>query len=150
MAIWKVPVYGQRTLTVCWEACARSMWHWRYKNLKNYAKRAGNYVKRNSGLNEVQMDLFYRQLGLRSLKNAKGANLKHALKWTPVIFTDIDQISGHAMVAIEHIGNYYTVINPCARQVVHFDGQPDSCSGGTVPLPSAQVEGKLGQYIWYW
>jgi hypothetical protein len=84
------------------------------------------------------------------LKNAKGANLKHALKWTPVIFTDIDQVSGHAIVAIEHIGNYYTVINPCARQVVHFDGQPDSCSGGTLPLTSAQVEGKLGQYIWYW
>src|SRR5258708_3990816 len=95
---WIVPVFSQRTPNVCWEACARMMWHWRHKNLNNYATKAGPYANRDTGLTQIQMDEFYKLLGMRSLSQAKGMNLRHALNWTPVIFTDIRQTAGHAMV----------------------------------------------------
>ena len=155
MAWSTVPVYSQPTEYLCWEACARMMWHWRYRGLAKYTQKAGNWTNRNTGLYQLQMDLFYRQLGLRSLQKAKGANVRHALKWTPVIFTDIGKVAGHAMVTIGYNDNTgaYTVINPCALLTINFDehgGSKSTCTGGTVSLPKAKVEGSLGSYIWYW
>jgi hypothetical protein len=152
MARYRVPVYSQQTLALCWEACGKMMWHWRHKNLNDYSKKAGDYLKLNKGLTEEEMDLFYKQLGLRSLPHPKGANLRHALRWSPVIFTEIGKGPGHAMVA----GGYddktrkYTVINPCLVQVVDFGGGPNTCAQGTVPREIRKVDRQLGKYIWYW
>ena len=86
---WGVPVLSQKTASVCWEACARMMWQWRYADLTGYSANAGAYASKDTGLTEDEMNKFDSQLGLRSLTKPKGANLQHALKWTPVIFTDM-------------------------------------------------------------
>src|SRR5262245_35821608 len=95
MAQWQVPVLAQTTPEVCWEACARMMWQWRFKNLNGYAAKAGSWASKKTGLTQMQMDAFYQLLGLRSLTGAKGANMRHALGWSPVIFTSVDQVAGH-------------------------------------------------------
>lgn len=83
MADWRVPIISQRTLNLCWDACGRMMWEWRYRNnprMRNlYNQKAGNYARMNRGLSEQQMDIFYRRLGIRSLRNPLGRNVRHAL-----------------------------------------------------------------------
>ena len=152
---WQVPVISQRTLSLCWEACGRMLWGWRHKNNPQsqnmYSQRAGVYAQMNAGLSEQQMDKFYGQLGIRSLMNPLGKNIQHALKWTPVIVTSIRQVQGHALVVIGHNKGMYTVINPCAVQVVDFSQSGgDACTAASTPLPDSQIEGSLGQYMWYW
>ena len=147
---WKVPVLSQRTPSVCWEACARMMWLWKYKNLSNYATKAGPYTTRNAGMTETEMNHFYTLLGMRSLRDAKGMNLRHALKWTPVIFTDIRQTEGHAMVLTGFDEGKYTVVNPCALQSIDFETDTNVCAANTLSRPQPAVEEPLGSYIWYW
>ena len=150
MALYQVPALSQSTAKLCWEACARMMWQWRHKNLAGYAAKAGAYLNISTGLTEIEMDKFYRQLGMRSLLNPKGANLRHALNWSPVIFTDTNQTGGHAMVLIGHQSGKYNVVNPCAVQSIDFGGGANTCAAGTLSRTEAQVEGPLGKYIWYW
>jgi ABC-type bacteriocin/lantibiotic exporter with double-glycine peptidase domain len=151
MAQWTVPVYTQRTPNLCWEACARMMWHWRHKNLDTYGKAAGTYLNLDTGLTQWQMDAFYKQLGLRSLTGARGVNLRHALGWTPVIVTNSDQVTGHAMVLAGVNANQYTVVNPCAIEAVDFEKNSAVCSSaGILSLTRAEVEKPLGSYMWYW
>lgn len=151
MTKWKnVPVYSQKTLNLCWEACARMMWHWRHRDLQDYEKKAGEYAHLNVGLSHVEMDTFYQKLGLRSLRNPGGGNLVHALKWTPVIFTLTDKVSGHALVATDYTNQGYSAINPCGIEVVSFEDGADSCTGGKVNLAKDYIERNLGDYIWYW
>lgn len=152
---WQVPVFSQRTLALCWEACARMLWGWRYKNSAQswnvYAQKSGAYGRMNVGLSEQQMDTFYRQLGIRSLKKPSGRNIRHALKWSPVIVTSIKQAQGHALVVTGHNSGKYAVVNPCAVQVVNFDeASGDLCTAASKPLPESEIDSALGQYIWYW
>ena len=152
---WRVPVISQTTLSLCWEACARMLWGWRYKNTPKswnaYTQKSGLYARMNQGLSQQQMDVFYRKLGIRSLRNPSGKNIRHALQWTPVIVTSIRQVQGHAMVVIGHNSGNYKIINPCGVQVVDFN-QPggDSCTAASMPFPERAIESTLGQYIWYW
>ncbi len=153
MALWMVPVFSQKTEKLCWEACARMLWHWRHKSLKGYSTKAGKYLKIETGLTEKQMNVFYKKLGMRSFKNPKSGNLRKALKSSPVIFTSMKKKSGHAMITTAYGGAKYTVVNPCAVMTVDFDGEggdSTSCSAGTTKLAKAKVEGPLGSYIWYW
>ena len=101
MARWKVPVYSQSTLSLCWEACGRMMWHWRHNSLNGYSAKAASYLNIRTGLAQVQLNGFYTTLGLRPLRNPGGKNIHHALHWTPVVFTSTSKVSGHAMVAVE-------------------------------------------------
>ena len=155
MALWNnIPVFSQRTLALCWEACGRMMWHWRYRNNSQqrgkYNQKAGNYLSTTTGLTEPQMTTFYQQLGIRSLANPGGRNVRHALRWTPVIVTSLGQRTGHAMIVAGHNRGSYSVINPCGVQVVNFGGGADSCSAATIPIAEAQLDGNLGTRIWYW
>jgi hypothetical protein len=65
-ANWQVPLISQTTVKLRWEACARMMWQWHYKNFNGYASKAGDYSKLDKGLSEEEMDLFYKQLGPQS------------------------------------------------------------------------------------
>ena len=154
MAQWNVTPISQRTLNMCWEACAQMMWQWRYRTnpgmRAQYTARAGRYALLNQGLTEAEMNTFYTQLGMRSLRNPRGANVLHALKWTPVIITSTDQVAGHAMVVSGNQGLNYMIVNPCGVQVVNFDGGADSCTAGAVQMPRGQVDARLGGHIWYW
>jgi len=150
MALWQVQLYSQSTANLCWEACARMMWQWHFKNLNAYSQKAGSYPSLNRGLTEPEMDRFYKSLGLRSLTSPKGKNLRLALGWSPVIFTDINKQSGHAMVLTGFDGTNYKVLNPCAVLSIDFDSGTDVCSGGALNRTPAQVEKPLGHYIWYW
>jgi len=131
------------------------MWLWRYRQnavmRSRYAQQAGSYATMNQGLLEPQMDVFYRRIGLRSLRSPSGRNVQHALRWTPVIVTSVSQAQGHAMVVVGYNGGQYTIINPCLVETVSFDPQgTDTCTSGVRPMPHATVEANLGQYIWYW
>lgn len=151
MAKWRVPAIPQKTIKLCWEAVAQSMWVWRYKNKNNYSKKAGNYLKMNRGLLEREMDVFYKKLGILSLKNPRGENVRHALKWSPVIITEMGKQAGHALLVTGFDGKQnYSIVNPCAVLVLNFGGGPNSCSAGTNQLSKAHVDSKLGSFIWYW
>lgn len=151
--LWKVPVYTQSTANLCWEACARMLWAWRFKQLNDYKATAGSYATLNRGLTENEMDIFYKLLGLRSLSGPAGKNLRFALTWSPVIVDSIDKETnaGHALVLIGFDGHNYTVINPCAIQQIDFDKESSVCvSPSTKPQAPAQVEKSLGRFMWYW
>jgi hypothetical protein len=153
--VWNVQVYTQGTGRLCWEACARMMWHWKYKRLdvKAYAAKAGDFLRTKTGLVETEMDRFYRQLGLRSLARPGGSNLRHALKFGPAILTLIDHESGHALVAEGTKDHSYEVVNPCMLESIDFESEGDSgtvCQGGRGKMPTRLVDSQLGAYIWYW
>jgi len=88
--------------------------------LNGYSAKAASYLKISTGLPQVQLNSFYTTLGLRPLRNARGENLRHALQWTPVVFTSTSKVSGHALVAVEFDKGNYRIINPCAVEVVSF------------------------------
>jgi hypothetical protein len=149
----KLPILAQNTDALCWEACARMVWAWRHKNLTGYAAKAGSYTNVTTGLTQTQMDAFYKQLGLRALARPTAANLRRALTWSPVIFTSMNKVMGHAMVALGYTVNQYQIANPCGVQSVSFgedDSAAASCSATTTQLAARQIERELGQYIWYW
>jgi hypothetical protein len=128
------------------------LWDWRFKSLASYSAQAGTFLNVTTSLNDAQMDSFYTQLGLRGLSAPKGKNLRHALSWTPVVFTSVNQAAGHAMVlaGFNQLTWQYTVINPCLHETVDFVSGGDSCSAGTVPRTVNDVEGSLGGRMWYW
>jgi ABC-type bacteriocin/lantibiotic exporter with double-glycine peptidase domain len=152
MSVWKVPVVSQKTAKLCWEACSRMMWEWRFKSDKGYATKAKGCATLDKGLTEDEMDHFYKLLALRSLPSPVAANLRHALKWSPVIITSIQQSQGHAMVVAGFTHSKYIVVNPCAVESVDFDEEADSasCQAKSLELSPSTVEGSLGKYIWYW
>ena len=152
----KVPLISQE-ISLCWEACGRILWGFYYgtnaKSWKNYATRAGNYAKMKQGLVEARMCVYYKKLGLRSLQNASGKNIRHALKWTPVIIPWINasKTSGHAMVVIDHKNSKYTIENPCEIQIMDFDSPSgSSCTAKIKTVDESYIDNNLGQYIWYW
>jgi len=150
MPLWSVQNFSQSTPKLCWEASARMMWQWKNKNLDGYSEKAAQYLNTDRGLTQQEMDKFYRTLGLRSLSGAEGKNLRYALQWSPVVFTDINKASGHAMVATGYYNGVYTVANPCAVMSVDFDTGADACTAGTLRRTKDQVDKPLGSYIWYW
>jgi hypothetical protein len=151
--LWKVPVHKQKTAKLCWEACARMMWHWRFKNLNHYKSKAGSYLSLSKGLEEPEMDIFYKSLGLRSHSDPVGTDLRLALKGSPVIFDEISEDStwGHAAVLVGFDGTTYVTINPCSTQTVDFATDEVMCSHAShINRRIAAVEEHLGRYIWYW
>lgn len=155
MANYNVPIISQKTISLCWEACGHMMWEWKYRNnaptRAQYAKKAGKYAKMNTGLTGKQCDPFYKQLGMRSLQNASGANVLHALRWTPVVFSSVSQATGHMMIAIGNANGTYSIVNPCAVMAINFGSSAgNSCTAGTNNLAQAKVDKELGHHIWYW
>jgi hypothetical protein len=156
MATGIVPLYSQTTLELCWEACGRMVWHWKYKSLKGYEGKAKNYLKFGRGLSPEETNRFYKQLGMRSLQKPTGSNLRHALGWSPVIFAWTDSPSDkfiHAVVASDFKKDHYQILNPCITAVLSFDDEENasgSCSAGRKMIPAATIDKSLGAYIWYW
>ncbi|MEM9193830.1 MAG: papain-like cysteine protease family protein [Myxococcota bacterium] len=150
MASHNPPIYSQDSLALCWEACARMMWGWKHQGLARYRTKAGAWATRRTGLTELQMDKFYRTLGMRSLGSPNIANVHHALHFSPVIFTIIGGQAGHAMLATGDEGGMLQVVNPCAVQSVNFGGGADSCEAGAGNLAPGAVDKALGSLIWYW
>ena len=166
MTKWNVPIYQQRTAELCWEACGHMMWDWHHRADKlrqsQYNLVLPGVANVNRGLNHREMDFVYKRLSLRSLQNPKGQNVRHALRWSPVVVTSADRRVGHAMVVTQHINGRYVVINPCSDQRVEFaldpatgavtDGTGRSVCGAATEssMPEAEIDRQLGQFIWYW
>ena len=150
MAKHNVYPYTQTTIALCWEACARMLWHFRHGGLNGYSQRAGHYLSITTGQTENQMDRFYKQLGMRSLSQPHTRNLTHALRWSPVIFALVGQQTGHAVVASGEAGGQLDIVNPCAMMSVDFETDASSCTAGAGQLPLEAVGQRLGAYIWYW
>jgi hypothetical protein len=147
-------IYTQSTFELCWEACGRMLWHWKYGSLKGYQEKAGKYLGLKRGLSERECDTFYVQLGLRSFAHPHGSNLRHALAWSPVILALVDgSPTGHAIVIDTSDGAKYDILNPCLQASINFDTDDSgagSCVGGRVSVPGASVDKSIGAYMWYW
>jgi hypothetical protein len=146
----KVPVYSQANLALCWEACARMMWHFKKGNLNDYRSVAGGYANITVGITELQLDTFYKKLGLRSFPSPQGKNVRHALTFSPVVVVLRSLGPSHAVVAIGHANGQYEIINPAAKAMIDFETNAESATGGKVVLREAVVDAQLGKYIWYW
>ena len=153
MAMWTdVPLIAQKLPNTCWEAVGRMVFLWRYKTDRGYdlALRDCGYNKVQVGLTQDQLDIFYRSLGMRSLANPKGANLRFALNWSPVIFTKDFHYAGHAMVLTGFDGVTYFVNDPC-MQMTTDKYYASTCTAGPEQKAVNEVEDSyLGQFIWYW
>ncbi|MCH8923529.1 MAG: hypothetical protein IIA67_10335 [Planctomycetes bacterium] len=162
---WPVPVFSQATENLCWEACARMMWHWRHRNQSAAAREAGYrdaagsyFLGLDRGLSHNSMNAFYQRLGMRHVPNPdrSGLSLRVRLRSGPVIFTSTGRASGHAMVATCYNPNTntYRIINPCRTQNVTFGDNGTSgsstCTAGSVNLDAANIDARLGGYIWHW
>jgi hypothetical protein len=154
---WDVPLFGQHTPQLCWEACARMMYAWKYSHLwpdereRQYARAAGGVLQLGRGLSEAEMDVFYRLgLGMRSLPEPKGANVRQALQWSPVVIVDRDEAFGHAMVVAHHEtpAGVYWIRNPCGVQELTEAAM--TCDATHQRTPAAEVDPNLGRFIWYW
>lgn len=154
MKYWRVPLGSQTSPRTCWEACARMMWAWRWLNvpakLRGYAELAGATAKLDRGLDEAELIKFYERLGMRSLRRAKGSNVRYALAWTPVIITSVYQTGGHAMIASGHRSNLYTIIDPIGNQTIDFTGGGDSQAVTETYQTQSGIDRVLGPTIWYW
>jgi hypothetical protein len=137
------------------------MWHWRHRHWPRdkrddtYRAAAGTYLEKNSGLNQTEMDFFYRKLGMRSVPSPTESDLLQRLDKGPVIFTSMSKRAGHAMMALYYDDRLlsYRIVNPCGVQAVNFDDEGDSaapCTATSVSLPAHTIVGELGQFIWYW
>ena len=149
MPLWNVPAYTQRTPDVCWEACGRMLWDWRYRadpEMKSkYALKVRGIVNIVRRLSYAEVDIVYRRLGLRGLKNPQGQNVRHALTWTPVIVISVYPNLKHARVISGHINGRYSVIDPCGQN------NGVKCLGVTESEMAAFViDSRLGDFMWYW
>jgi hypothetical protein len=129
------------------------MWDYHYGPSVIYKHHAKNMLSQTGvrGLSEREMDHFYKKLRMRSLQNSSGANVQHALKWSPVINgTRVPgDLYGHAVLIIGHHKGVYTVIDPGGA--ITFDGQGNSTiQATTVTRGEANLHRVLGSYIWYW
>lgn len=152
---YRVPMYTQSTIALCWEACGRMMWHWKRGNLTGYPQAAGRYLQMARGLHDPELDAFCRQLGMQSLSPAKGTDLLRLLAKGPVYFVGADQNGKHAMVAVGYdlAAANYAVNNPCSVMSINFDvtgNSTGSCQAGSTNLSFVGVEGTLGRFLCYW
>jgi len=154
MKYWPVPLGSQTSPRTCWEACARMMWGWRWLNspskLGGYAALAGATAKLDRGLEGPELTKFYERLGMRSLSGAKGANVRYALSWTPVIITNVYEAAGHAIIVSGHRSNLYTIINPAGVQTIDFSGGGDTQAVTETFQTQSSIDRALGPTIWYW
>ncbi len=151
MPLWNVEPQMQRTPDICWEATLRMMWHWRYKGdadkLGEYNRRLVNLVTVDRRLSDIQMDRLYLHFGLRSLANPQGKNVRHALGWSPVtVIVSDPQIGDHAVVISGSTADgRYVVVDPCG---VH--NRIECLAANETTRSAADIDGKLGFFIWYW
>ena len=165
----KVPAISQRTMNLCWEACARMMWSWRHGGLKGYAEKAGRDAKLDAGKTLLQMDTFYRKLGMLSFKHSTAglggigsrfpgydidgmfhANLRHKLNSSPMIMTLVGKEQGHAMVCNGYTAKGYEIVDPCGVATLDFDVGSESCAVANTSIDTKRVTAEAGAFYWYW
>jgi len=139
---------------LCWLACAQMMWEWKHGPGSSWTALSAEIVSRTGlrGLKPLEMDLYvFRRLGIRSLTSPKGANLRHALKWSPAVIAAWvpGKPEAHAQVVVGHDAGKYTIIDPGGALVF-------SESGGAVNEPRTvrraeqDLDRVLGPFLWYW
>jgi hypothetical protein len=155
----QVPLISQATSSLCWEACGQMMWHWKHRDQKigdrsaNYRRTAGPYARMNRGLTEAELLVYYNTLGLRQARTATSREIiRTLLANSPVVFSDVTQAAGHAMVAVHHctVQRAYTANNPCGHQSMNFGSGAGQCTATAVVLPAPGVERNVGTFVWYW
>ena len=151
---YRVDKMGQESPRVCWKACGRMMWHWKYRvdlgTKAEYEKRAGVHLQVDRGYTSQEMADFYKMLGMRVLNPAYGANVRYALQWTPVIValdSDAKLVGGHVVVVIGFHGGHYNVIDPVA--IVNFENSA-GYDAKVVPKRKGDFDRRMVREIYYW
>jgi hypothetical protein len=145
---------------MCWEACARMMWHWRRQLLPadereaRYRTAAGTWLSQDRGLQEAEMDRFYRQLEMRSDQRATPEALRTRLMAGPVILILGRGETRHACLCLGYASGSrptYRIVNPCSALTIDFDTDQQVCTAsGTTDISASTVERGLNGWIWYW
>ena len=158
--MWTVTVFTQATAAMCWEACARMMWHWKKQALpaaereSGYGTAAGAWRSRNSGLQEPEMDRFYRQLEMRSSPHTTPAVLRQGLAASPVILVLGRHQTRHACVCLGFTPGArptYRIVNPCSALSIDFTTDQQVCTAsGTTDISASNVEGRMNSWTWGW
>lgn len=148
-----VPLKSQGSVKKCWEASARMMLQWRMGSDRIYNANLDAFAREDTGRQEHQMDWFYQQLGMRSLRGPKGLDLLSVLGRGPAIVTEVDKKAGHAEVVTgyDHVAGTYRINNPAGVTTYSFDdaGQ-DSGAGAATNMAMKLLEKRLGKYLWHW
>lgn len=144
------------------------MWSWRHRGLEGYAAKAGPDAKLDAGKTPLQMDTFYRKLGMLSFEHPTAggagrsgrlpgevdaifhASLRHKLHSGPIIMTLVDKEAGHAMVCNGYTSRAYAIVDPCGVASMDFDTDQGSCAVGNTTLDKERVSQELGPLLWYW
>jgi hypothetical protein len=175
---YKVPEIAQANENICWEASARMLWAYRNGAAAPFppgVARSAWEANKNRGLTHTEMTVFYRLLGIRVAPRSRSGGLLRTIPTCgPVIFTSVDKVSGHAMVATGYDLQraVYFVINPAALTRMTFDDDvidvgPGASSSASArpPRPSHEsvslsagsgetsfraVEQALGPSSWMW
>jgi hypothetical protein len=155
---YRVPLISQATPELCWEASGRMMWLWKHQGERStvqeagYRSAAGTFTRINRGLSDSEALVYYNALGLRQARTVSKDIVKKLLAGSPVVFSDVNQARGHAMVAIYYcpVQRIYTVNNPCGVQSMNIASGGGQCTATAVVLPAQTVEGNLGAFVWHW
>lgn len=158
--MWTVTVFTQRTAAMCWEACGRMMWHWRNgsrpqaERESSYRTAAGTWPAQDRGLQEPDMDRFYRQLGMTSSSRATAALLRQKLATSPVILILGRRETRHACLCLGYTAGArptYRIVNPCSALTIDFETDSEVCTAsGTTDISAATIQAGLGRWIWFW
>jgi hypothetical protein len=156
-----MPYVYQASQVLCWEACARMMWMWKYESSpdERYTRVVDQFAKVNAGMdwNSLNQNIFV-PLGIEGKPNATPANLQQQLQFSPVTITlpfvpsrpavNLGKGSGHAVIILElnSATQEYLVVDP---MTVIVPGKPMS-RGHALKLFARTVDAKIGHYIWYW
>jgi len=164
---YKILPITQPDPKLCNIACGAMMWAWQFAEMggkmASFAVLAGKFLKRADGMDVEQQSEFFRGLGLcqlggarsavPSIKKVGGANVRYALKWSPVIVArDDGQKRGHTIVVTDHANDEYLIADPSAVQTINFGkgAESDSNQGGFTSMGTGVFDRGLSGVIWYW
>lgn len=165
-APYEITLISQPNAKLCAVACGAMMWAWRSVEkggqVPNLGGILGPYLATGVGQSEDELSGFYARFSLIQLGGAKskvpgiqratGANVRYALKWSPVIVLldpQRDQITGHVVVVAGHQGDTYTIANPSGTKTLNFGGQ-DSDEAAFTTMQTGALDRTMGRCIWYW
>ena len=156
-----MPFVHQASQVLCWEACARMMWMWKFSKTpdERYTRIVDQFAKVNAGMDWNSLDFnIFRPLGMLGKSGATAGDLQRQLQFSPVTTTltfipsnpgvSLGKGSGHAVVVLElnAANQEYLVADPMKGYVA---GKVMSRTHA-IKLFARVLDQQLGNYIWYW
>ena len=156
-----MPFAHQASQVLCWEACARMMWMWKYKKSPDarYAQVVDQFKMVNAGMDWNSLDFnIFRPLGMERKRHPGASDLRGQLRYGPVTTTlnyipsrpqiQLPKGSGHAVVvlSIEAASNEYRLVDPLTNAV----SSRILCRDYAIRELMRILDSRMGSYLWFW